>query len=413
MIDTLDALVIGAGPAGSTAALLLANGGWRVGIVEKAVFPRRKVCGEFISATTWPLLRSIGIADALLPLAGPPVRRVGVLAATRSVVSNLPASRATAPVETHGRAIDRKTFDALLLERAIVAGARCWQPWSVTAFAEDDEAAICTIEERGSGRTKRLRAHVAIAAHGAWESGPLPTQRFDARARAGDLLGFKAHFRNAGLPSDLMPLIAFPGGYGGLVNSGGGLLSMSCCIRRDKLSAIRHRWPGRRAGDALRCHIEAACAGVADVLSTATLDESWLAAGPLSTGIHSFGRGRVVAIGNAAAEAHPIVAEGISMAIQSAHLACAALVAKSTGVPTIDALNAVRRSYELAWRHNFSTRVHAAALFAHVFMRPVTASIATQVLKLAPALLTLGAQWSGKDSALRGLPITLLPEGHR
>jgi len=40
-----DALVIGAGPAGSTAARLLAQAGWSVALVEKSVFPRRKVCG--------------------------------------------------------------------------------------------------------------------------------------------------------------------------------------------------------------------------------------------------------------------------------------------------------------------------------------------------------------------------------
>ena len=49
-----DALIVGAGPAGSAAARLLAQAGWSVALVEKAEFPRRKVCGEFISATTIP-----------------------------------------------------------------------------------------------------------------------------------------------------------------------------------------------------------------------------------------------------------------------------------------------------------------------------------------------------------------------
>ena len=52
-----DAIVVGGGPSGATAAALLAKAGWRVAVVEKAPFPRRKVCGEFISETTWPLLR--------------------------------------------------------------------------------------------------------------------------------------------------------------------------------------------------------------------------------------------------------------------------------------------------------------------------------------------------------------------
>jgi flavin-dependent dehydrogenase len=276
-----------------------------------------------------------------------------------------------------------------------------------------------------------LRARVVIAAHGAWERGPLPTQqldncprggrldeyasttRFDERAGGSALLGFKAHFRDARLPPDLMPLLAFPGGYGGLVNTGDGLLSMSCCVRRDALASLRKRWPNQRAGEALRLHIEAACAPVAEVLSRATLDEPWVAAGPLRTGIRSFGSGRIIAIGNAAAEAHPIVAEGISMAIQSAHLASAALIGHPAADLTHRELDAIRGAYESMWRRNFTTRIHAAALFAHLFMRPVTASIAVRALKLAPPLLTLGACLSGKDSALHAPSSNLLPQGPR
>ena len=55
-----DAAIVGAGPAGSTAARLLARAGWSVLLVEKAMFPRRKVCGEFISATSTPLLLDFG-----------------------------------------------------------------------------------------------------------------------------------------------------------------------------------------------------------------------------------------------------------------------------------------------------------------------------------------------------------------
>jgi len=53
---TYDALVIGGGPSGATAALLLARAGWNVVLAEKTAYPRPKVCGEFISATSLPLL---------------------------------------------------------------------------------------------------------------------------------------------------------------------------------------------------------------------------------------------------------------------------------------------------------------------------------------------------------------------
>ena len=75
-------------------------------------------------------------------------------------------------------------------------------------------------------------ANVVIGAHGAWEPGVLPTSPARAATRPRDLLGFKAHFRDARLPRDLMPLVLFPGGYGGMVTTDQGRVSLSCCVRR-------------------------------------------------------------------------------------------------------------------------------------------------------------------------------------
>ena len=71
-----DAAVIGSGPAGATAARLLAQVGWSVALIERAGFPRRKVCGEFISAATMPVLDACGVAGEFLSRAGPAVHKV-------------------------------------------------------------------------------------------------------------------------------------------------------------------------------------------------------------------------------------------------------------------------------------------------------------------------------------------------
>ena len=76
MNKVCDALIIGGGPGGATAALLLARAGWSVRVIEKAAFPRGKVCGEFLSATNLPLLRELGVAEDFQELAGPEVRQV-------------------------------------------------------------------------------------------------------------------------------------------------------------------------------------------------------------------------------------------------------------------------------------------------------------------------------------------------
>lgn len=394
-----DAIIVGGGPSGATVAVLLAQAGWTVAIVEKTPFPRRKVCGEFISETTWPLLRQLGIAGDLLDIAGPVVRRVGLFAGAAVVTADLAGQAGRAGVE--GRALGREHLDTLLLHRAAAVGAEVLQPWTLSGFAASRDHYDCHLVENGGRQTRDLRSHLIIAAHGSWESGALPTQSLRTPAHATDLFGFKAHFLGSALPLDLMPLIAFPGGYGGMVHTDSGRVSLSCCIRRDYLIECRRRWPQIKAGAAVLAHIEASCKGVTQALAPAKADGAWLSAGPLRTGIRSFGCDGIFAVGNAAAEAHPIVAEGISMAIQSAHLLCEQLVARQDTRLSKDVLGAIRIEYEAAWRRNFSRRVHVAALFAHLFMRPVSAMAATIALQLVPRLLTLGARWSGKMQPLQ------------
>ena len=64
-------------------------------------------------------------------------------------------------------------------------------------------------------------------------------------------------------------------------------------------------------------------------------------------------------------------------------------------------LTSIHAAYEAAWRRNFSRRLQVAALFAHLFMRPLGARIASITLQCAPRLLTRGARWSGKIQPLR------------
>ena len=130
VMDRFDALVIGAGPAGATAAILLARAGWSVAIAEKSGFPRRKVCGEYVSATTWPLLRELGMADALSQT-GPAVRSVGLFAGNTVMAAPMPVSRDDSG--GWGRAVRREILDTALLAQARHAGAEAWQPWSVIA----------------------------------------------------------------------------------------------------------------------------------------------------------------------------------------------------------------------------------------------------------------------------------------
>ena len=364
-----DVLIIGAGPAGSSAARLLARAGRSVVLVEKNRFPRRKVCGEFISATTMPVLEACGVADAFDTAAGPMVTRVGAYSGDAML---------TAPAHKNwGRALGREHLDTMLRDAALAAGAVVLQPAEVVDFRRTDQGFVAMLDD---GR--EIAAHTVIAACGSWNTkGPFAIS--DTGPAASDLFAFKAHFRKSALPPGLMPLLAFPGGYGGLVHSDDGRTSLSCCIRRDALARARARHGGK-AAEAVLAHVLETTKGARLALGEAVLEGSFLATGPIHPGIRKRQDDGVFCTGNIAGEAHPVIAEGISMAIQSSGLLAQLLIAGRA------------EDYAQAWKSRFALRIRAAAFFAHLAMNGAGRLAGSALLRAAPGLLDFGARISGK-----------------
>ena len=116
-MSRFDVLVVGGGPAGSVAALVLARGGVKVAVVDKSAFPRDKACGDVVGPRGLQVLSDLGLAPPIgreigdMLVVGPTGRRV-----------RLPsADGLTYP--GHGNAVTRTVFDALLHAAAVTAGA--------------------------------------------------------------------------------------------------------------------------------------------------------------------------------------------------------------------------------------------------------------------------------------------------
>lgn len=393
-----DAIVIGAGVAGSTAAILLARAGWSVALVEKQRFPRRKVCGECIAASNLPLLDALGVGQQFSESAGPELRRVALMQGQRTLSADLPAA-ADQPGRLWGRALGRETLDSLLLEQAQASGAAVFQPWLVQALSGSAGSHQCEIRANGSEETALLQAPVLIAAHGSWEH--LPSGRAARRLarQPGDLFAFKANFRAAHLAPGLLPVLSFKGGYGGMVLADQGLTTLACCIRQDQLDICRKAAPGLNAGEAVEAYIKQSCLGVEAALASAQRDGPWLATGPIDPGIRLQANDAMFRIGNAAGEAHPIIGEGMSMAMQSAWLLCARLLGASAPVGgRLDPAwqGAVQQRYAADWRQHFAPRLHLAAALAHLAMRPALTAPWLPLLARWPGLMTHGARYGGK-----------------
>ena len=417
-----DAVIVGAGLAGSAAAIQLARAGWAVALIERQQFPRRKVCGECLSASNLPWLQWLGVGDAFHARAGPELRHVTLWQGDTAVTAPLPpAGHGNGYGQNHnhdpkhnnpwawGRALGRETLDGLLLEQARAAGATVFQPWAVQAIMGVPGAWHCELRAHEAKALLRLRASVVIDAHGSWEDLPTDRPRRRLSRSAGDLFAFKANFTGASVPEGDIHVLALNGGYGGMVVADGGISTLACCIRRDRLSDLRLAAPGQRAGDAVQAWLLQECAGVRRALQGALRDANWITAGPLEPGVHLQADDGIFRIGNAAGEAHPILGEGMSMALQSAAVLGSVLLGPSGTVPGAHQQGDLQRRYVAAWRQTFVPRLRLAAVFAHLAMRPRGAQALMKLAQLWPGLLTQGARWGGKNrfANAQSLPSTL------
>ena len=396
---SFDAVIIGAGPAGSAAAILLARAGWAVALIERQHFPRRKVCGECVAASNLPLLAELGVAEAFEAQAGADLRTVTLMHRDSAVTADLPA--AAHERYPWGLVLARETLDTLLLEQARKAGATVLQPWSVQAIQGGPGAWHCELRALDSPALQRLRTPLLIDAHGAWEALPsrlAPHAQPQLPRSGADLFAFKAVFSGAALATGTIRVLALDGGYGGMVAAAGGVTTLACCIRRDRLSALRCAAPGLPAGHAVQAWLLRECGGVSQALQGATREGHWLAAGPINPGVRIGPADEMFCIGNAAGEAHPILGEGISMALQSASLLCRHLLADATLIckPIAAAQTMLQRRYAADWQCEFAPRVRLSAAFAHAAMHRRSATLLMALVRRWPGLLTRGALWGGK-----------------
>jgi flavin-dependent dehydrogenase len=404
-----DALIIGGGPAGASAAIGLARAGWRVSLVEQHAFPRQKVCGECIAAGNFQLLDELGVGQDVRRLAGPELNRVGWMGAAKTVMSDMP--RCSSGPDEYGRALGRDVLDALLLRRARDIGVTVFQPARVRTARGRPGAFNCDIVETpgvmGDARVHvksqvTLSSSVLIDACGSWGNGP----RFDVShgrldpalfpKKAGDLFAFKASFINSRLPEGFLPVIATSGGYGGMVVADGGRTTVALCLRRDALRSIRERHRGLPAGIAVEMHLRERCHGVDIALQDSVRLGAWLTVGPLRPGIRLQETPGIYRVGNASGESHPLVGEGMSMALQSSRMLVDSLLAHADRTSDGQRLSLAHRQYAQAWRAAFGSRLRVAVAYAHIAMHPVLSAPVGAALRQWPALLNTAARFAGK-----------------
>jgi menaquinone-9 beta-reductase len=369
---SFDVVVVGAGPAGSIAALVLARGGARVALADKASFPRDKACGDLVGPRGVQLLAELGVH---VPDAGQGSDLLAV--GPSGWASKLPAF----PGRTyagHGVVVPRTVFDNALREAAVAAGATPVQARITAVDAGHDGTVRAVI----AGDGQRLAAGVVIGADGALSPLARLTGMLDPDAA---LWGFAIRaYLPAEVPLPLLVLLdarpwhIYPG-YGWLFPGADGQANVGIGVG---LGHTRRQAPLR--DDLARfCALLAARGHIAPGAGPGPVTGGWLRMGGTGTPAAA---GNVLLAGDAAGLINPLQGEGIAPAMVSARLAAEAVLARPAdpGPGYTEALDGAFGRYLPG----------AAALHAALLQRPRAASAGIRLLTAPVVRRLLAGTWS-------------------
>jgi flavin-dependent dehydrogenase len=304
-------IIAGAGPAGTSAAIHLAQHNLRVLLVEQKKFPRAKLCGEFISPECQKHFENLGVADAIATSA-PSALTETIFYSTRGHHVSVPSSWFGRPAAL---GLSRAVMDDVLLRRAQACGVNVIEGATINEpildaqtvrgvrLKENEYLAPLTIDATGRARilTKKLNAA-------------------EPKSKA-TLIAFKAHLRNTRVAPGACEIYFYPDGYGGLSTIEGDISNLCFIISAEQVKR-HHSDPDVIVREMVMKNSRAAF-----TLEHAQLESEWL-----SASWERFGRRQpnpangIIAIGDAASFIDPFTGSGMLMAFESGELAANVIV---------------------------------------------------------------------------------------
>ena len=352
MTERWDAIVVGAGPAGATTALLLARAGASVLLLDRARFPRDKACSEYLSPATTEILERLD-RDVLAEVEGAAHAKLYGMKVVAPGGAAM-CGRFRGP-RSSSFALSRTTFDTILVAAAARAGAQVREATTVEHLLWEG-GAVAGVTARsdnakglpdGRGQRVTCNARIVVGADGLRS---VVARRLGlVRSSPPRRVAFAAHVADVAGMDGVGELHVSRRGYVGLGPVGGGVTTVALVL---PLATVRKERRDFRSGFFTELEKFPGLAGrfdhrrlVRDVLATGPFAQwSRTAAAP---------GGGALLVGDAADFFDPFTGQGIYSAMRGAELAAACLIpalARGAGEPIPPA---ALRPYLLARRREF------------------------------------------------------------
>ena len=376
-----DAVIVGAGPAGSTAAIVLARAGKQVCVVDKATFPRDKCCGDGLTTLALRELAPLGLTPAQVPN-WHDVTEVWLRAPDgREVCLPMPGA---ADGAVFAATTPRRELDMALLEMARAAGAHIVEGHAVMAVQQHADRVEVSLDGADAVSGRHL-----IAADGMWS----PTRKMlgvHEPGYLGEWHAFRQYARNVTGPAahrlyvwfepDFLPGYAWSFPLpGGRANIGYGVMRDGARSGKD----MKAEW----ASLIDRPHIRSALGADAELEDRHT---AWPIPAAIDKAVLSLDR--TLFVGDAARATDVMTGEGIGQAILTGRLAAEAVAIGGTPA-------AVRRHYERHVRHHLLADHRMSKVLNGWLARPRLTNAALRLVDKNPWTRRNFVRWMFEDEA--------------
>ena len=375
MPSIFDVAIIGAGPAGSATAIALARSGYAVALIDKQIFPREKLCGDFVNPINWPIFRDLGVEERLL--AQPHTRVTGFRITSYCGASAAATFSQVDQNRSFGLGLRRAQLDHVLLQRAEEAGVTIRTGQRVQQISKHSTEWQL---DMGAGESWRAKILVGADGRNSWVA-----QQLGMNTRAatrGRSVGFQTRIHGSGGSDGQIEIHLFPGGYAGLVGVGDGTASLGLAIDKRILPRVG-------VDEFLRTERLAQNPYLKSVLEPREKVHGFRAAYPVYFPKRRSFADAVVLVGDAARVTEPITGEGIYFAMRSGMLAAETL---DRALRQGDLSANYLRAYEQTCARALRPRVLLNSLLRFAIYRPAL---------VHPLIRWSAQEWSSIDHSRR------------